>query len=46
MKLKNLKKVLSLYENSTIITKRKIDFSNLKKYVQDKYLKENLRDCA
>ena len=40
--IEKFKKVLSLYENSTIITKRKIDFSNLKKYVQDKYLKENL----
>ena len=40
--IEKFKKVLSSYESSVIVTKKKINLKNISKHTQDKYLKENL----
>ena len=40
--IEKFKKVLVQFNNSTIITKEKINFSEVTRFTQDKYLRENL----
>lgn len=37
------KKLLNNYNHSTIITNKKLNFKNIKKSIQDEYLKENIK---
>lgn len=40
--IEKFKKVLVQFNNSVILTKQKIDFSQITRFTQDKYLRENL----